>query len=140
MADLEESVKVDQKVRKIEERLASQELLSLGITATASASGNVADGGTITFTITTSHDQGLQIFAIEHVSIYESSVASANKIPGGSNLGNNDYETAFWYDWGVTDDKNVVFIVWVHNRSGAAQDILIRVNTRFIIETATSGA
>ncbi len=140
MADLEESVKVDQKVRKINGLKASQQLLNLGLTATASASVNVAKDGTVTFTVITEHANGLQVFATEHVSIYETSVAEANKIPSGDDIGANDYETAFWYDWGATDDKNVVFIVWVHNRSGAAQDILIRVNTRFIIESSSSEA
>ncbi len=138
MADLEERIKIDQKVRKIDGKLASQELLNLGLTATSSASVNVAKDGTVTFTVITEHADGLQIFATEHFSLYETAVAEANKIPGGDDVGANDYETAFWYDWGATDDKNVVLIVWVHNRSGAAQDILIRVNTRFIIELATS--
>ncbi len=138
MANLEERIKIDQKIRKIDGKLASQELLNLGLTATASASVNVAKDGTVTFTVITEHAEGLQIFATEHFSLYETAVLEANKIPGGDDIGVNDYETAFWYDWGTTDDKNVVFIVWLHNRSGAAQNILLRVNTRFIIEAASS--
>ena len=138
MADLQESIKIDGRSRKVDKRLSSQEVLSMGVTDTASASASVTDGGRVTFTITTSHDENLRVFATEHTTVYETSVSAANKIPVGDNIGADDYEVAFWQDWGSTDNKNVKFIVFVYNRTGSTQTILIRSNARFIVEAASS--
>ncbi len=140
MADLEESVKEDTKKRTVDGKRASQQFLEMGVTPTASASSPINDGGSVTFTITTSHVDGLRIFAIEHISVYETSVSNDNKIPSGDNISVNDYEVAFWYDWGSTNNKNIKFIVWVYNKSGSNQTILLRINSRFIVEITTSGA
>lgn len=141
MADLEESVKEDQLIRSVKNKRSSEQFVELGITSTASASFSaLPDGDNVIFTITTEHSQGLRIFITAHISVYEGSVSAANKIQGGDNIGNTDYELTIWPDWGATNNKNVVHRVWVLNNSGGPEDILIRVNSRFIVETATSGA
>ena len=141
MSDLEETIKIDKLVRTVEKKRSSEQFLDLGLTATASASITaLADATSVIFTMTTEHDADLRIFATVHLSIYEGSVSAANKIQGGSNIGNTDYEMTIWPDWGATNNKNVVHRVWVLNNTGGSKDILLRVNTRFIVETATSGA
>lgn len=141
MADLEESVKEDQLIRSVKNKRSSEQFLELGITSTASASITaLADATSVIFTVTTEHDADLRIFVTAHMTVYEGSVSAANKIQGGSNIGNTDYEMAIWADWGATNNNNVVHKIWILNTSGGAEDILIRFNARFVVETATSGA
>ena len=137
---MNEDVKVDQKLRKVNHKLASQNFANVGLTTTSTAQTSVVDGGEATFTVTTEHVDDLRLFVTEHFSVYEGSATAANKIPVGDNISNYDYEVASWYDWGATNNNNVVIIVWVHNRSGSDQTIILKINSRFVIEDATTGA
>lgn len=140
MANLEETVEVDKLLRTGNKRRSSEQFLDLDITDTASASIELADGDGATFTITTEHDDDLRLFTTTHITVYESSVSAANKIQGGDNIGNTDYELSIWNDWGGTNNNNVVHKVWVVNNSGGTETILLRVNARFVVELASTGA
>lgn len=137
---MEESIKVDKLLRSVDKRKSSEQFLDLGLTDTASGSIVLADGASATFTITTEHDEDLRIFVTAHISAYESSVSTDNKIQGGDNIGNTDYDLAIWCDWGGTNNNNVVHKAWVYNKSGSQQTIVLRMNARYVIETASAGA
>jgi len=133
-----ESVKVDKLARKVEEKLGASELINLQLSSTGTASANLdATGGAndqVTWTVTLINDFNLRLFGMENVSVYESSVASANKIPSGSAVDAADYQIVIWTDWGQSDNNNIKLIVFVRNLSAGAKTVVLRVNYRFLVE------
>lgn len=109
--------------------------LNLQITTTGAATvSSLANGDDVVITATLSNDAGKRMIGMPAVTIYESSIDSANSIPGGSNLAAGDYEVDRWVDWGSSDNNNIVHKTYVRNTTGTTQDIIYRINVRFLVE------
>lgn len=108
------------------------------LSATASSSATISNGQQATFTITTASISNQRIMNVEDIALYVGSVADANQLPGGSAIDESQWQVIFMgNDWNSTDDNNVVNIVYVRNISaGASKDVLIRAQSRVIVNTA----
>ncbi len=115
--------------------------LQLSNTATASTTlsgtGEIEnkDQAIITMSLTNADDR--RLFAFWNSTVYQDSVATANRIPDGDNVDPADYEIVFWTDWGTTDNNDVKNKVFVRNLDAAVKSIVFRGNWRYVIEEAT---
>ena len=109
------------------------------VSSTGTGSATIADDTEESVTITVS-DSGSStsriIFAIIHVSAYETSVAAANQIPWGTNLLFNDYIRYTAHDWGTNNNLYSTLVDMVRNESGGSQSVLWRANARYIGQSA----
>ena len=86
------------------------------VSSNVTGSETLAAGGEVTFIITTKSIDGVRIIDAGDIALYESSVADANRIPGGSNITAGDYQIIGPFnDWGTTDGNNVKTHLFVRN-------------------------
>ena len=85
-----------------------------------SGSNVLAAGDTVLHTITTSMKDNPRVLALPDVTLYQDSVLTANRIPGGANVIMSDYEIIGPFnDWNDTDDFNVKTKVFIRNARSA---------------------
>ena len=108
--------------------------LSNTISSTTSVPNNYQLALTYTLTPAVS---SRRLFGTFHYSVYEDSISTNNKIFGGSNISAYDYKLWAWSDWGLSDNYNLKMRFVLLNISGATHDIIIVVNTRYIVEGAS---
>ena len=145
MADLQESIKVDKWVRTIDTKLLGPEFVNFNLSDTASLTFTLPKAGdagaNTTVVATLANSEGLKLIGTAHFTFYQDSVSSANIIPGGSNIGilgsAYNYEVSYRYDLNLTDGSNIKFAASILNNKNSDQTIVVRVNFRYIIESAT---
>lgn len=139
MADLEESIAEDQKLRTYKNKRASFSFIGVEIAGEASATVTLPNTALLSITAAvgdpniTNPDR--RMFAEPQVSLYEGSIADGNLIPAGDNLAPNDYKFWHWIDWGSTDINNleISYITIIINNTGSSKPIIFKTNVRRII-------
>lgn len=99
-----------------------------------SASATLSNGNDTVFTLTTTSIDSSRNFCIPDMSLYLTSVSSANQIPGGSNITMSQWEVIFMgNDYQTTDSKKSISKVYIRNISaGASKVVLFRATSRVI--------
>ena len=115
MANLIESVKIDKLNRTVGGKKSSSQLLNLRVSGTATSTFNLASGSSATFIASLTNDFDLRLFGTVHISLYQDSVSSANRIPEGSNVTNFPTGSASVVLSGGQDSGTTVV---AHNETG----------------------
>lgn len=139
MADLEENIAEDQKLRTYKNKRASFSFI--GVTITEDVTVTISVPNSIRLTITaaigdpniTNPDR--RIFGQPQITFYEGSVADANIIPDGDNVDKNGYKFWHWTDWGSTDTNNLElsYVSVIINNTGVTKTVIFKTNVRRII-------
>lgn len=87
------------------------------VSNTASASASLAPGDEVTFVATSLSFSGERLMDYGDMSLYETSVLAANRIPGGSNITKGTYQVIGPFnDYQRTDGENSKQMVYVRNK------------------------
>ena len=131
---MEESKKVDSRIRSIDGKIASTELVKIRLSDDASASMVLADAESATVTVTLINAENLRLFAIPQMTFYVGSVATANIIYSETY---DKFSFLMFQELNLdsSDGNNVVLTGFIQNISGSSQTILVRANWRFMIES-----
>lgn len=139
MANLQESIAIDTKLRTLEGRRASFDLIGITIEDEASATVTLGNNGVLDVTQgkggISSSSGPRRFFSEPQISLYQDSAIAANQVPNGDNISVGDYKLWYWVDWGSTDINNleISFKTVLLNLSGSSQTIIYKANIRSII-------
>jgi len=133
MTTTQESMRADKLKRGVEQKKIAYESLQKQLSSTGTDSVTLASGAAAVFSSTLVSKFALPLFGTYHCTLYETQVDSAHKIPEGGSV-SQEYRIAFWFDWGDTNNNNIVQKAYIRNETGAQQTILFRNNWRFFVE------
>jgi hypothetical protein len=120
-------------------RQAVENIIQTTVTGSAT-SGTLANGDSWFFTITFTNTAGAKTLVVPDVTLYLTSVSSANQFPDGSNITITDWTIIGpWNDWGDTNNTNTVTRIGITNISAGNQVVLLRTQGRVIANTLTGG-
>ena len=139
MANLEESVAEDQKLRTYKNKRASFSFIGITITDDETVTIPLPNLSRLVLTAAigdpniTNPDR--RIFGEPQMTFYEGSVADANIIPDGSSITKNGYKFWHWIDWGSTDINDLVisYVTVIINNTGVTKTVIFKTNVRRII-------
>lgn len=85
-----------------------------------------------------SYDPGIAqiLFTTFHFTLYQGTATTGNEI---NTTYAAYYDWHWWRDWGDSNNQNVKDYVWVRNKTGSTQDVLMRGNWRYIVNNGTGG-
>lgn len=113
-------------------------IIQLGSLITQTAT--LSNGQQTTFSITTTSQGNSRNLSIPDITLYVGSVATNNRLPGGSNVTASQWQVVFMgNDWLLNDGKNTVTQVFVRNISaGASQTVIMQAKRRSLSPTTIS--
>ena len=117
MADLQESVKIDSLVRRVNKKKVGREFIALDLSGEGTATFTLINA--VRVVVTLSNLSNLKLLGTAHFTFYQDSVSEANRIPTGSNIDASDYGLIFYYDELKTDGSNIKLIGFIVNQSAS---------------------
>ena len=97
------------------------------------ASATIGNNVQILLTHTLSQKNNAKMLNVPDISIYLTSVATNNQLPGGSAVDESQWQVIGpWNDWGTTDNKNSKTKLYVRNVSAGSTLVLFRVKSRYL--------
>lgn len=109
---------------------------AVSYTTTLSGNGDPNGLDTMIAVSTINNKQGKRMFAIHEPGLYQDSISSSNRIPGGSNVNEDDYTLYYTPDWGRSDGNNLKYVNYVKNTTGSPRTVKVVGNWRWLVEEA----
>lgn len=107
---------------------------------TATATG-VANGNQVVLYYTTESVHGNVVMSDPDISFYIGSVAADNQLPGGASIDESQWQMIGPFtDWGATDNKNSIKLIYIRNISAGTVDIIAKGRSRFIANVNAGSA
>jgi len=136
---MEETVKVDQKIRGVKSLKTSPEFIGFYTTAIDELTIEIdGDAYSALVIATLENSFNLRVFGIPQLTVYNDSVSEENMQPtafsGGSWQGDIDFDA--WLDWGASDNNNQKYKIFITAFSPPhpVRTVIIRVAWRTLFE------